>query len=490
MRKYRVLDLFAGGGGFSTGFLDASYSGYQFDIVKAIDIDEDACATLSRHLGPEKVIHGDITDKKVKEQLIRECQGVDVIIGGPPCQTFSLAGPARSGSQEMREALKNDPRNVLYKHFLEIVNALRPRFVVFENVLGIVSKSVDAPNDESISSKDKLVIEAICDELHLMGYNAHIEGSITDRYQILNAADYGVPQQRKRVIIIANRCNVSNPVPEKTHGVGLKPYRTLKDAIEDLPVVLPEINLSRFDTLKNLSVIEQNLGKSMDIFVEGIKSLTKIYNDRQEVQGQEFTELLNYINGECKRIKNKKTWKMKELKSFIQGYNQRLGKLNRSDNIASATTLHVSRQHNFRDIIIFMHMKAGSNSARFMNKQSDDYDPFLDQLYPYARNKHKDTYVKHAWDKPSNTILAHMEKDGLKFIHPVQPRSFTPYEAALLQSFPEDYEFCGNANAQYRQIGNAVPPKLAKSIGDALLKILVQCEQNRQVNGKLKSFSA
>ncbi|WP_242775044.1 DNA cytosine methyltransferase [Brevibacillus parabrevis] len=133
---------------------------------------------------------------------------------------------------------------------------------------------------------------------------------------------------------------------------------------------------------------------------------------------------------------------------------------------------HISREHNIRDVVMFSMMKPGSSSAQFMNKASLFYDKFLDELYPYDRTKHVDTYVRHSWNKPSNTILSHMEKDGLKFIHPDQPRTFTPYEAALIQSFPPDYVFSGGRNAQYRQIGNAVPPLLARSIGEAILELL------------------
>ncbi|MGZ4134103.1 MAG: DNA cytosine methyltransferase, partial [Tumebacillaceae bacterium] len=136
MRQYKVLDLFAGGGGFSQGFLMAKHPDANFKIVKAVEINEDACETLKKHLGPDHVLCGDVTKAEIKERLIQECKAehVDVIIGGPPCQTYSLVGPARSGTMEMREALKDDSRNTLYKHFLEIVGEVKPHFVVFENV--------------------------------------------------------------------------------------------------------------------------------------------------------------------------------------------------------------------------------------------------------------------------------------------------------------------------------------------------------------------
>jgi len=156
---------------------------------------------------------------------------------------------------------------------------------------------------------------------------------------------------------------------------------------------------------------------------------------------------------------------MELLKNFCNGYNEILGNSNDSDDIPCNMTMHKSRKHNFRDIVIFSMMKQGSNSSRFINPSSSEFNSLLNDLYPYDKNKHVDTYVQHAWNKPSNTILAHLQKDGLKFIHPNQPRSFTPYEAALIQSFPKSYGFSGGVNAQHRQVGNAVPPLMAKSLG-------------------------
>lgn len=477
MEKITVLDLFAGGGGFSTGFLMSKKKGYKFEIIKALEIDNDACKTLENKLGAKKVLKGDITRSEVKEKLIQECAGVDIIIGGPPCQTFSLAGPARSGSQEMREALKSDPRNTLYKHYLELVDSLKPKFVVMENVEGMASKSVEA---NGISKGQKQVIELICDELEEMGYQTRLQNRITDRYQILNAVDFGVPQYRKRVIIIANRLGEENPIPKPTHGTSKNPYVTLKDSIGHLPILLPKINVSRMDQLKNMDLTVKHLDKSVGLFVETINDIASQYKEREEIQSHEFKKLLEFVNFSILKLETRKSFKHKALLEFLNGYNDLLGDLDKNENIKSKTTFHSSRQHNFRDIVIFTAMKQKSNSAQFMQVGSQYYDEFLDALYPYSRNKHKDTYVKHCWDNPSNTILAHMQKDGLKFIHPEQPRTLTPYEAALIQSFPDDYEFLGERNAQYRQIGNAVPPLMAKGIADAILEKIIQMDINEE----------
>lgn len=483
MKRYRVLDLFAGGGGFSVGLLMAHKEGFGFDIVKALDIDADSCRTLEGHLGSDRVLHGDITEDEVKQRLITECADVDVIVGGPPCQTFSMAGPSRSGSPEMREALKNDSRNTLYKHFFRLVNAIRPKFFVFENVEGIISKEMEF-NEES--SAEKRAIELICDEIEDMGYSARVENMPTGRYQIMDAADYGTPQHRKRVIIIANRLGLPNPVPERTHGTALRPYRTLGETIRHLPVVMPMINSVRQESLKNMEIVLSEFDRSLRAFVDSVNMLAKTYSDRPEITGRQFRNLQEYVNRSYVEIRRRKHDRFRLLMDFIGGYNELAGRFNEDTSSCVFETLHRSRVHNFRDIVMFSLMNPGTNSAEFMRPESNQYNEFLSRLYPYDRSKHQDTYVKHAWDRPSKTILSHMERDGLRFIHPDQPRTFTPYEAALIQSFPPDYKFYGYRNSQYRQIGNAVPPLMARSIGNALLEALIRWESSGVAVAEMK----
>jgi DNA (cytosine-5)-methyltransferase 1 len=475
MSTYNVLDLFAGGGGFSTGFEMARFKDKNFEIVRAVEIDKDACETLEIHLGKEKVIKGDITKTEIKQKIISDCKGiVDVIIGGPPCQTFSLAGPSRSGKAEMREALKNDPRNTLYKHFFELVEAIEPRFVVFENVEGIISKEFES--SDGLNEKQRVAIEVICDELESLGYCTTLKDSISKRYQVLNAADFGVPQQRKRVIIIGNKHGKYNALPQKTTS---DKHVSIEEAIAKCPVVLPVINTKT--NLLRFENIFKNFKKSVSKFIDTINSIKELYCDHTEIQSKEFNELFTYVNEFGNKLMKKKYHQKKYLQEFIQGYNK---KLTNFENLYKDKfkTYHTSRIHNFRDVIIFSYMQQGTSSAQFIRKDSRAYDDFLDSLYPYDRTKHLDTYVKHSWKRPSNTILSHMEKDGLKFIHPVQPRTFTPYEASIIQSFPSNYIFAGERNAQYRQIGNAVPPLLAKSIGEAVLSMLVSIDVEQEEN--------
>ncbi|GIP18657.1 hypothetical protein J40TS1_42990 [Paenibacillus montaniterrae] len=458
---YTVLDLFAGGGGFSTGFQLARRGELHFEVLRAVEMDADACNTLRKHLGEERVIEGDITKDEIKNRIITECRDVDVIIGGPPCQTYSLAGPSRSGKPEMRKALKSDPRNTLFRHFFDLVGRIRPRIVVFENVEGIISKQLDT----ELSHKQQIAIEVICDELESLGYSTQIEGDFVRRYQVLNAVNFGVPQHRKRVIIIANKQNRANPVPVLSKN---RSPKTLKHAIGNLPIVLPEISVSKMNSLIKMKIITQYFDRSLNAFAGSLRTLRESYRDRPEVNSEEFYNILQYFDTCLPGLIRRKYKKMLYLEEFLRGYNNLVEKYVNSHLLDNAA--HTPRAHNIRDVVIFSLMQQGSSSAQFMNPSSALFDHFLNELYPYDRTKHVDTYVRHSWNKPSNTILSHMEKDGLKFIHPDQPRTFTPYEAALIQTFPSDYQFFGGRNAQYRQIGNAVPPLLAKSIGEAILE--------------------
>ena len=500
-KKYKVLDLFAGAGGFSYGFsLVKDNENSVFEIVKAIEIDSYACETLRGHLennnqNKNKIVYeADLTKDHVKEDLIKSCKNkVDIIIGGPPCQTFSLAGPSRSGSKKMREALRNDKRNILFKHYLELVKEINPKFVVFENVVGITSK--DSNDISSINNKNKKVIELICDELKEMGYQLKNDKFKDQEYMILNAANYGVPQERKRVFIIANKLdkkNNLNPYPKIEFGEGQsKPHITVMEAIDDLPPLLPVFTTRSFKRLKKIDFIIKNYTKNLERLH---KEICKI---KKKKSNNAIKKLDHLINKEISKFKNSKA-NYEEVLRFINNANNLLKELRKADKYikfksrdldshvrvfknyikgkADNVSLHKARPHNLRDIVIFSLMKAGTTSAHFFsdnNFYSDtDLRKKLQDLYPYDSSKHVDTYVKHDPNKPSKTILAHLAKDGLRFIHPEQPRTFTPREAARLQSFPDDFNFRGPMISQYRQIGNAVPPLLAKAIGEAIYKKL------------------
>jgi len=276
MGYYTAVDLFCGAGGLTLGFKQAEYKGRRFRVIAAVDIWKRACETYKANHPEVEVICGDIRDERVKSRLMEVTKGhVDVVIGGPPCEAFSLAGKRDP----------NDPRARLFYDYVDIVARLRPYMFVMENVEGILTmltiredideetkkKVIEALNKlldlqsvgkrrraapqyiirnnsiENPSEKELVdfvrkhlvtAAEAVRQAFDKVGYNV--------KWKLLNALDYGVPQERERVFFIGARkdLRISITFPERTHapepmvtvdGKRLEKYRTLRDAIGDLP---------------------------------------------------------------------------------------------------------------------------------------------------------------------------------------------------------------------------------------------------------------
>lgn len=430
-----VVDLFAGPGGLSLGFeIVKNDKGEKvFNILRAVEKDPWACKTLRRNFPPNSVMESDIRDNKVKKLLEKECCGkTDIVVGGPPCQSFSTIGPRSGNSENRKEKNKYDG---LYEHFLDVVERIKPKFVVFENVKGILSKQ----------NGDDKVINLITSELLKMGYSMkNNNNDIKENYVIINAADYGVPQTRERVFIIANNIGLPNPFPAPSHynpfvhslkklDESLLPYVTIFDAIGDLPKVRPK------------------------------KTMTGISQERKE-------EIERY---------NKKTRNSSEERKYEKKWAERhIGRLGKPgkqfldfvrEDYVTPLTHHTPRPQMETDILLFKGMKQGMTAKDII----ESGDPEISQLGKYIKydmNSFTDKYKKLRWKKPSSTIFAHLQKDGNRFIHPdsSQGRTITPREAARLQSFPDSFYFEGPMTKKFQQIGNAVPPILAKAIANAI----------------------
>jgi DNA (cytosine-5)-methyltransferase 1 len=218
MAKYKVLDTFAGAGGFSLGF---QLSGF-YDIMGAIEIDEWAAATFKYNHPNANVLVKSITDVSDNE-LIDNFKGVDFLLGGPPCQGFSICNK-NAGDPK-------DPRNTLFKEFIRTARVLSPSVVIMENVPNLIKAKTE---------NKEYVIAIIKKELEKLGYNVN--------YAILDATNYGVPQIRKRLVIIGSLKNIKEYFPKPTHTSdswsgnlfseeGLKMCPTLWEAISDLPQI-------------------------------------------------------------------------------------------------------------------------------------------------------------------------------------------------------------------------------------------------------------
>jgi len=441
----KVLDLFAGIGGLSLGFESVlDENGNQlFEMVAFADVDPKACETLRSYLrrhgrNPDIVVEGDLTDDKTKQQILSICGTIsgtiDAIVGGPPCQSFSMIGP-RSGYGTRTDKWEGDPRDRLYRDYIDVVQALDPTFILFENVTGLLSKK---------NPDGRPFIDIIIDDLSSLDYRLTFASpKISTPYLVLNAADYGVPQVRNRVFIVGNRLKVDNVFPEPTHGSpesqdlgvqGLLPWVTVRDAIGDLPAIKAPFTFHGVNDNEKTRVREAN--RSRDVGVDRRPYHWQQFDKHYESCGSQGQLFLDWV------------------KPHKDG---------------AELVGHVARGQQVSDQELFRRMPPGSSSADLV-RNPEQYADMLD-LIKYDLSTFKDKYRKQSWDRPSTTIFAHLQRDGNRFIHPdsEQARTFTVREAARLQSFPDDYEIKATGLRRHTYIGNAVPPLLAKALGESLI---------------------
>ncbi|MGK9118045.1 DNA cytosine methyltransferase [Olivibacter jilunii] len=401
-KEHTVIDLFAGCGGLSDGF---EASGH-FDTLACVEWEREPCNTLANRLAnkwgyktaQDLVLRFDIqrTEELFKgwdndpdygsgcglDELIGN-KTVDLVIGGPPCQAYSVAGRIRD-----ENGMHDDYRNYLFESYVTVVNRYRPKVFVFENVPGILSAM---PGGVSI-------VERITEAFSSIGYEI-----ISDlrKYALIDCVKYGIPQSRKRVIIVGV-CKSK---------LSTDPQAALEEFYNS---ILPKYKSNKVNTVR-----------------DAIANLEPIYP---------------IVNNDAKIGKKQSHYK-------INGVSLKN---------------HEPRLHNSRDIATFKVLAEDIENGTFKYIKAEALKELYFQLTGRWSNIHK--YHVLQWDKPSNTIPAHLYKDGLRHIHPdpKQARSITVREAARLQTFDDDFEFTGSATDQYKMIGNAVPPALAKKLGDAI----------------------
>ncbi len=402
---YTFIDLFAGCGGLSEGFHKAN----NFEFLAAVEWEKDPTLNLIHRLEQkwkeknalDKVLRFDI--QRTKELFegwnndpkygthkgLNDIVGnkiVDIIIGGPPCQAYSLAGRAQD-----KNNMKNDYRNYLFESYVKVVEQYRPKIFVFENVIGLLSAK----------PKGRHIVDLIRKKFDEYGYTI-----ISDlkKYALQDLTQFGVPQKRNRVIIIGirkNLCDNAETVLTDFYSNILtkyhEPLKTVQETIGDLPKLFP--------------TAEYRLGGK-----KYSHSQAKITVSNHEPRFHNQTDIGTF-------------------KLLAQDIECGLNKFTSTDELLKLYT-----------------ERTGKNST----------------VHKY--------YVLRRGDA-SNTIPAHLYKDGLRHIHPDshQARSLTVREAARLQTFDDDYEFISSVGANYKMIGNAVPPyfsyKLALAIEELLNKL-------------------
>ncbi|MDA7861487.1 DNA cytosine methyltransferase [bacterium] len=417
-KTLKMIDLFAGAGGLSEGFIRAG-----FEPIAHVEQDPAACNTLRTRVAYhwlkskdrleeyynylrgkisreefyetvpknifQSVIEAEVhpkNNREIFENIRRSCKGkkINLVVGGPPCQAYSMMGRSVSPTN-----MVGDSRNYLYLQYVEFLREFKPKYFVFENVTGLLSA------EEEDGSRH---LDHIKKSLESAGYRIVLE--------TLNASDFGIPQNRKRIVIIGKR------------GTRAPKYPRLEKA--EPPI-----------------------------------SISSLFGDLPPIQASEN--------------ETKYCYRSKELKeALIQ-----LGI--REEDSEAPLSQYSARPNTKQDLEIYSLVVEKWNKKKERLKYSE-----LPQELRTHKNtaSHLDRFKVVAGDcNASHTVVAHISKDGHHYIHPdaSQNRSLTPREAARLQTFPDDYYFEGVAPKKYRtrafkQIGNAVPVLLAQRIAEALLK--------------------
>ena len=507
-----IIDIFAGPGGLGEGFssfLDPEYKRKKFRIVLSVEKNTDAHKTLmlrsffrqfppsqapedyyefvkgkisldemfnrwpkqaqsakeeawKTELGDGKnAISNTVVDKKIRKAL--KGNNKWLLIGGPPCQAYSVVGRSRRQEKILDE--KNDERVGLYKQYLRILAVHKPAVFVMENVKGLLSaKTEQSPLFTKILSDLEDPVRA-----YLSGYKSNgtkpdcpgyriyslvVEPSASDlqgntvfrpKDFVIQSEKYGIPQTRHRVILLGIR----NDIDYQPKILQPKPEIPVSSVLSGLPELRSTLSKTNDNAENWKAAIRKILGKGIlphidkDVKQEIIKQLDRIYLQKKESGGE-------YFAYKQTSIAYRPDWYIDEKLAGVCN--------------------HASRGHMDSDLLRYFFV---SCFARVKNR-SPKLEDFPDALLPAHKNvksviedkKFTDRFRVQLWDKPCKTITSHISKDGHYYIHPdpAQCRSFTVREAARIQTFPDNYYFCGPRTSQFSQVGNAVPPLLANQI--------------------------
>lgn len=360
----KVIELFCGVGGVAHGLHHVG----GFNTIFANDVDPDMCSSFRANMPEINVICDSIANLKFKRILGKT--KIDIVFGGPPCQAYSTSG----------KRLLEDPRAMLYQQYYRALREIQPRMFVYENVRGLLSMAHGS------------LFEEIKQLFSSLGYRVQAS--------ILNAADFGVPQERERVIVVGTRDGLRFEYPNPTHARSqdlhldslskpLAKHITVCEALSDLPLI--------------------NAGES------GLEYRTKPQNDYQKLM---------------------------------------------RENAPPAILNHIAPTHGDALLRVIRNVPEGGRK----NDIPERFRP---------RSGFPNSYGRLWWDKPSTTITRNFgTPSSARCIHPKCNRALTTREGARLQSFPDHWRFVGSRSKMNLQIGNAIPPLLARAIAKQIKKAL------------------
>jgi len=447
-----VLDLFCGAGGLSLGFEKAG-----FEVVLAIDKDFSACQTYNFNFKKTAVLCLDLTDLEVKPNLLEKKFGIeklnfDIIIGSPPCQGFSLISRSKIRSLIQNNTWNdpelftdeihynkdthwfyNDPRNILYKKFLNYVNYFKPLIFVIENVPGMKSY-----HNGRIITQIKLDFEDI-------GYSI--------QNKILNSVDFNVPQKRKRLFFIGVYCESKKKARRRNQFVQISKKKAL-DLYLEFNTKNPYPPLFKFP---NGSSKYNILYKKFFTVRDAIGDLNEITTFGEEVPYNLNNLKNDYLKLLRKNVKEKKIYNFKP-RDMVKRDKEIFRFLEQGDK-------YKDLPKKIRDFYYNKQLKKNKikNIQKIINSKIKECMPYGDG------KKFGDKLKRLIWDEPSWTLVAHIYKDGYMYIHPEQDRTLSVREAARLQSFPDSFIFKSSRTNQFKHVGNAVPPLMSQILAHYLL---------------------
>ena len=516
-----IIDIFAGPGGLGEGFSSFSANNLEFKIALSIEMDNAAHQTLElraffrqfpRRNAPKEYydyLHGEITKDALYKKYPEEYKAARVeawnhelkhgdiqqvkeraktalskfptdhciLIGGPPCQAYSVAGRSRLYGVD-GETLKRDDRNFLYRHYLRLVAHLSPTIFVMENVKGMLTAStkkgplfqrilsdLERPGD-AVKELDQLQRRPTTKEYDIYSLvvsrdrtnnrGEELGKPLRPQDYIIRSEDYGIPQRRHRVILLGVRKDLDPGIVDRL--IPMSKVR-VSDVLNDLPPIRSGLTGVSNDQKSWLSAIREGLSSG---HFEGTDSLVKqrISNKIREIEAN--------IHPLGRQIF---VWPSEQRpKKHVSWYRDKKLGVIRS---------HEAKKHMKSDLWRYLFASCFAE----VHGRSPVIVDYPDKLLPRHRNidstkkneaKFIDRFKVQIAEEASSTVTSHISKDGHFFIHhdPTQCRAWSVREAARIQTFPDNYHFEGNKTEQYHQVGNAVPPLLAYKIAEIVGKYM------------------
>ena len=420
-------------------------------------------AAVSSHVKHMALGEGSTTReiKKTIEalNLRRNC----VVIGGPPCQAYSLVGRSRMLSERGRADFEKDHRHFLYREYLNVIQEAEPMAFVMENVKGLLSATVSKANMFDAILKD---LSGLNYQLFgLSGEDSHSLRSDgdnllpTDKSLVLRAERYGVPQARHRVIIVGIRKDLlKNGQAYCPRKLRKRQTVSVSDVLNGMPIIRSGVSDNTDDGEHWLRAVKKGIDAAKE--VPGLyasaerleKRMGTFWMDKKDARGGK------YLIAKPPRAGSG------SLGRWLRGYT------------STGVVQHESRTHMSSDLARYFFLSLYAAKFGHTPTLKDDKE-FPKALWPDHQSAGKsfhDRFRVQLADKPATTITSHISKDGHYFIHPnpLQCRALTVREAARIQTFPDDYIFEGNRTQQYHQVGNAVPPFLARQIAERIVHAL------------------